>query len=171
MAETQIRNSDWEDDIDLKNDLAKFVRLNLKRLEILDFMRKDYPMYAWSLRSLARQMQYLGIQFTDYDVEVNDLEAAVEKEISGPGKLLGYRAMHKKIREIHGLQVPRDLVYAVMTKVDEERGGVGEAKRPRRDKVFVSGVSTSANVHVRHKIRYFSPILASKIVWYLFITH
>ena len=54
-------------------------------------------------------MQYFGIQFTDYDVEVNDVEAAVEKEISGPGKLLGYRAMHKKIREIHGLNVPRDL--------------------------------------------------------------
>ena len=57
-------------------------------------------MYAWSLRSLARRMQYFGIQFTNYDVEVNDEEAAVEKEISGSGKLLGYRAMHKKIREI-----------------------------------------------------------------------
>ena len=34
---------------------------------------------------------------TDYDVDVIDVEAAVEKEISGPGKLLGYRAMHKKI--------------------------------------------------------------------------
>ena len=93
-----------EDDNDLNNDLAKFVSLNLKRMEILDFLRKDYPMYAWSLRSLARRMQYFGIQFTDYDVEVNDEEAAVEKEISGPGKLLGYRAMHKKIREIHGIQ-------------------------------------------------------------------
>ena len=93
-----------EDDNDLNNDLAKFVSLNLKRMEILDFLRKDYPMYAWSLRSLARRMQYFGIQFTDYDVEVNDVEAAVEKEISGPGKLLGYRAMHKKIREIHGIQ-------------------------------------------------------------------
>ena len=71
-------------------------------MEILDLMRKDYPMYAWSLliRSLARRMQYFGILFTDYDVEVNDEEAAVEKEISGSGKLLGYRAMHKKIREI-----------------------------------------------------------------------
>ena len=87
----------WEDDNDLQNDLAKFVSLNLKRMEILDFLRKDYPMHAWSLRSLARRMQYFGIQFTDYDVEVNDVEAAVEKEISGPGKLLGYRAMHKKI--------------------------------------------------------------------------
>ena len=118
MADALIRNSDWEDDNDLKNDLAKFVSLNLKRMEILDFLRKDYPMYAWSLRSLARRMQYFGIQFTDYDVEVNDVEAAVEKEISGPGKLLGYRAMHKKIREIHGLNVPSDLVYMVMAKVD-----------------------------------------------------
>ena len=96
MADAWIRNSDWEDDNDLKNDLAKFVSLNLKRMEILDFLRKDYPMYAWSLRSLARRMQYFGIQFTDYDVEVNDVEAAVEKEISGPGKLLGYRAIIRK---------------------------------------------------------------------------
>ena len=132
-----------EDDNDLNNDLAKFVSLNLKRMEILDFLRKDYPMYAWSLRSLARRMQYFGIQFTDYDVEVNDVEAAVEKEISGPGKLLGYRAMHKKIREIRGLNVPRDLVYMVMAKKDpcglEERGGVGKSRRTRRDKVFMSG--------------------------------
>ena len=107
-------------------------------------MRKDYPMYAWSLRSLARRMQYFEIQFTDYDVEVNDVEAAVVKEIKGPGKLLGYRAINKKVREIHGLNVPRDLVYMVMAKVDpnglEERGGVGKARRPRRDKAFVSGV-------------------------------
>ena len=148
MAETKIRNIDWKDYMDLRKDLAKFVRVNLRRLEILDFMTKDYPMYAWSLRSLARRMQYCGIQFTDHDVEVNEVEDAVKKEISGPGKLLGYRAMHKEIREIQGLQVPRDLVYAVMTKVDpdglEERG-VGETKRPRRDKAFVSGVSTSAN--------------------------
>ena len=130
MADAWIRNRDWEDDNDLKNDLAKFVSLNLKRMEILDFLRKDYPMYAWSLRSLARRMQYFGIQFTDYDVEVNDVEAAVEKEISGPGKLLRYRAMHKKIPEIHGLNVPCDLVYMVMAKVDpralEERGDVGK---------------------------------------------
>ena len=145
MADAWIRNSDWEDDNDLNNDLAKFVSLNLKRMEIVDFLRKDYPMYAWSLRSLARRMQYFGIQFTDYDVEVNDVEAAVEKEISGPGKLLGYRAMHKNIWEIQGLNVPRDFVYMVMAKVDpcglEERGGVGKARRTRRDKAFMSGVS------------------------------
>ena len=48
-------------------------------------------MNAWSLRSLARRMLYFRIQFTDHDVEVNEVEDAVKKEISGPGKLLGYR--------------------------------------------------------------------------------
>ena len=102
MVDAWIRNSDWEDDNDLNNDLAKFVSLNLKRMEIVDFLRKDYPMYAWSLRSLARRMQYFGIQFTDYDVEVNDVEAAVEKEISGPGKLLGCRSERAKGFSLHG---------------------------------------------------------------------
>ena len=73
-------------------------------------MRKDYPMYAWSLRSLACRMQYFGIQFTDHNIQVNEVEDAVKKEISGPGKLLGYRALHKKIQKIQGLQVPRGLV-------------------------------------------------------------
>ena len=85
----------------------------------------------------AQGMQYFGIQFTDHDVEVNEVDDAVKKEISGPGKLLGYRTMHKKIREIQGLQVPRELVYAVMTKVDPDV--LEETKRPRRDKAFVSG--------------------------------
>ena len=94
-------------------------------------------------------MQYFGIRFTDYEVKVNDMEDVVEKEMSGAGKLLGYWAMHKKIREVHGLNVPRDLVHKVITKLDpdglEERGaGVGGVKWPRRDKAFVSGVSTTA---------------------------
>ena len=140
-ADAWIRNCDWEDDNDLKNDLANIVSLNLKRMEILDFVRKDYPMYAWSLRSLAHRMQYFGIQFTDNDVEVNDVEAAVGNDISVPGKLLGYRAMHKKIREIQGLNLARDLVYMVMAKVDlrglDERGGVEKPRRTRRDKAFM----------------------------------
>jgi len=43
----RIRNSDREDDIDLKNDLAKYNKI----LEIFKLMRKDYPTYAWSLRA------------------------------------------------------------------------------------------------------------------------
>ena len=38
----------------------------------------------------------------------------------GPGRLLGYRAMHLKIKNIHGLNKPRDLVYAAMTDLGSD---------------------------------------------------
>jgi len=56
---TRVRNSDWQEDQDLKDDLVKYVRQNLRRKEILDFVKIDYPMYAWSPRTLSRRLQYL----------------------------------------------------------------------------------------------------------------
>ena len=56
----------------------------------------------------------------DKDVAVDQVIDAIENEISGPGKLLAYRAMHKKLRQQHKLNVPRDLVHAVMQEVDPE---------------------------------------------------
>ena len=45
----------------------------------------------------------------------------MKEEMQGPGKLLGYRALHKKLRQVHDLDVPRDLVrYAVMYNVDPD---------------------------------------------------
>ena len=56
--------------------------------------------------------------------------------MDGPGQLLGYRSMQQKVREIHGLNVPGDVVYAVMKEVSPERlqarGGVVKAKRHQR---------------------------------------
>lgn len=46
-------------------------------------------MYAWSPRTLSRRPQYFGIQFTDYSVNIDDVREAVEKEMNGPGILLG----------------------------------------------------------------------------------
>lgn len=106
-------------------------------------IRADYPMYAWSLRSLARRLQYFDIKYTDYEVTVGEIQEAVQEELQGPGKLLGYRGMQQKVREIHKLNVPRDVVYGMMAQEDPEglecRGGVGIPKRPKRLNAFVSG--------------------------------
>ena len=143
----RVRNNDWQEDQDLKDDLVKYVRENLRRKEILDFVKINYPMYAWSPRTLSRRLQYFGIEFTDYSVDIDDAREAVAKEMDGPGSLLGYRALHKKIREVHGLSVPRNLVYALMTEVNpqglEERGCVGRPKRPQRNNAFPSNVRLS----------------------------
>lgn len=135
MAEALIRNSDWEDDEQLKSDLQRYVKQNLRRREILDFVRRDFPEYAWSLGTLSRRLAFFGIQYIKYDTDIEEVETAVREEIEGPGQLLGYRAMHKKLREQHNLAVPRDLVHDVMGLVDPEglqrRGDVGKKKRRR----------------------------------------
>ena len=89
-------------------------------------------------------MKYYDIKFIDYDTDLGSIEQAVRQEMDGPGRLLGYRALHKKLREVHGLMVPRNMVYTMMEEVDpsglEERGGVGQSKRPARKKRFTSMV-------------------------------
>ena len=141
----RIRNPDWLEDVELENELRKHVSRNLRQSEIVDLMRAKFPMYSWSLRTLSRRLHHFGITFTDYSVDVDNIKEVVEKEIKGPGKLLGYRSLHKKVREVHGLNVPRNLVYNVMMDVNpeglEERRGVGMTKRPKRTGSFTSNVN------------------------------
>ena len=168
---TRIRNSEWEEDEQLRQDLEKLVQQNLRRKEVLDFMISKYPMYAWSIQSLSRRLQYFDIKYTDYDVDLEDVKQAVKAELEGPGKLLGYRAMQQKIREVHGLNASRDVVYAVMGEADpkglEARGGIGKPKRPRRTKAFVSGVSDNNKVTISEHER-FSLLIC---LWLTFLMH
>ena len=111
----RIRNSEWQHDEQLKSDLEKYVERNLSRKEILDFVARDYPQYAWSFGTLVRGLAFFNVKYLRYDTSIVDVEDAVREEIEGPGQLLGYRAMHHKIREQHHLCVPQNLVYDVMT--------------------------------------------------------
>ena len=94
----RIRNVNWMEDLELKHE--KYVRQGLQRNEILNFMKRDFGEYAWSLRTLDRRMQHFEIRYTDtINVTVDEVKSAVRKELDGPDKLLGYRAMHNKIRQ------------------------------------------------------------------------
>ena len=128
-------SADWERDEGLEADLNRYVLANYSRREVLDFVRRDYPEYAWSLPTLSRRLAFFDIRYTRYDTDIKDVENAVREEIEGPGQCLGYRNMQRKIREQHQLAVPRDLVYDVMGVVDpeglERRGNVGQKKRWR----------------------------------------
>ena len=93
-----IRNIHWKEGDILKSDLKKYVTEDLRRTEILDFMKRDFSQYAWSLSSLDRHMRYFDIHYTDNNVTVEQIRDAVKKEVDGPGKLLGYRAMQKNTK-------------------------------------------------------------------------
>ena len=77
-------------------------------------------------------MAHFNIKYTNYDTDLQAVEMAVREEIEGPGQLLGYRSMHKKLQEQHNLAVPHGLVHDVMTLVDPEglecRSNVGRKK-------------------------------------------
>ncbi len=83
---------------------------NLKSEEMLDFLSEKYPMYAWSLGTLAHRLNHFNIRYVERNTTPEEVEEAVRAKLNGPGKLLGYRALHKKIREVHELKVPRDVV-------------------------------------------------------------
>ena len=43
MVSSSWKDSLWKDDEELKADLEQYVRQNLKRSEILDFVKRDLP--------------------------------------------------------------------------------------------------------------------------------
>ena len=75
--------------------MERYVRQGYKREEALDFLKRDFPMYPWSIRSLDRSLQCFEIYYNNPEVSVEEVKDAVKKELEGPGRLLGYRAMHK----------------------------------------------------------------------------
>ena len=84
-------------DYNLEEPLRNHNRQGLQRKEILRFMVRDFGEYTWSLRSLDRKLSYFNIHRNDKSVSVEDVISAINKELMGPGRLLGYRAMHLKI--------------------------------------------------------------------------
>ena len=137
-----FRSNTWTVDEDLKDQLIKYVSQGLKREEILDFVKRDFSHYAWSLHTLDRRLKFIDIHRTGRDVTVDELREAVNEELEGPGQRLGYRAIQKKIRQEHGLNVPRDLVEALICDLDPEGleacGGVGTKKKHREKGVFTT---------------------------------
>ena len=105
----------WKEDVNLKNEMENYAREGLQLSEMIDFLKRDFSHYKWSIRSLDRRLRFFEIYYNDKNVPVEDVVDAVQKELDGPGALLGYWAVHKKIRQQHNIKVPRDAVYTVMT--------------------------------------------------------
>ena len=47
VAVSLMENSDWINDVALEQDLRDCMRRNLKKKEILNFMKRDYEQYCW----------------------------------------------------------------------------------------------------------------------------
>ena len=133
-----MASSSWKDDDELKADLEQYVRQNLKRSEILDFVKRDFPEYAWSIATLDRRLRQFGIRYIDYTTSIGAVSEAVQQELNGPGKLLGYIALNQKLRTEHDIKVPRHLVHTVLADLDPEGLGARRLQnKGKKPKIFV----------------------------------
>ena len=107
---------------------------------IQDFMERDYNQYRWSIPTLDRRLRAFGIYYVSKEVPLADVKAAVQLELDGPGKLLGYRAMNLKLRTEYDICVPRKLAADVMWDLDPDGVQARNVKRKRKlpKKPFVS---------------------------------
>ena len=126
----------WHENESLIDSLKRYVKQNLKRIEIIDYMKRDFPKYPWSLSTLARRLKHFGISYIDKEVDLQQVISAVQKELEGPGKNLGYRAMHLKLRTEYHISIPRDLVADVMFDLDpdgvQDRNVKKKEKKPKK---------------------------------------
>ena len=113
-------NTDWKINEDLRSDLDKYVRENIKKCEILDFVKRDYPDYPWSMPTLSRRLKHFGIKYINYETPLEAVTDAVSKELNGPGRCLGYRALNQKLRNERNIKVPRHLVHNVLAELNPE---------------------------------------------------
>ena len=72
------------------------------------------------MRTFDRLLRHFEINYVNYTITIDEVKEAVKEELEGPGHLFGYKAMAQKIRQQHGLNTPRYLIYCVMQELDEE---------------------------------------------------
>ena len=70
-------------------------------------------MLAALIRTLHRKLKEYETFFNEKNFTVDVVRRAVEIELAGPGKQLGYRTMYKKFRQLYELNVPRGLMYDI----------------------------------------------------------
>ena len=89
---TDRRSSSWKEVDLLKGELQKYVKQGLKREEAIDFLRKDFPKFAWSNRTLDERLRHFEVycKFIYHYFGWKDVKEVVKKELEGPSKLLGY---------------------------------------------------------------------------------
>ena len=140
MASSSMATS-WFDNKELEDILLMYVSQNMKGKEILDYMRRDFSCYPWSIPTLDRRLRYFNIRYIDNTVTIPTVAEAVRKEMEGPGNLLGYRNMNLKLRTEYGIRVPRHVVHDIMWDInphalDERNIMKKKTKKPKQP--FVS---------------------------------
>ena len=98
---------------------------------------------------MTSRLKTFSISYSDTSVPIEKVTRVVFKEINGLGTLRGYRAMQQKVRQVHGLNVPRQPGHDVMNQLDLE---VLENRMPGKRKKEVKGHFVSCGPDLVHSL-------------------
>ena len=135
---------DWKDSSELEITLNNLVKRNITRQEILSYLNRDFLDLAkrgsWSLGTLDRALKHFNIHYIDRHIDFAVVKKIIEQEMAGAGSGLGYRAMALKLRQVYDMKVPRDVVYSMMTMIDDKKlkDRQPTTKKKQRDRKFIT---------------------------------
>ena len=100
---------------------------------ILNFLDK-YHDIKMSKRTLLNRLKEYGLSQRNCEIDEALLREHISKELEGPGRLLGYRAMWRKLHLKYGINVPQSSVEMLLREMDPEGTRLPQARRLKRRK-------------------------------------
>ena len=105
---------------------------------ILSFLEK-YHSITISRRTLLNRLKTYGLSRRGCNVDDNQIRQYIIEELDGPGRQSGYRAMWRRLKAKHGLNIPRSLVAHLLKEIDPEGSKNRQAHRLRRRRYLNPG--------------------------------
>ena len=99
--------------------IESYFHLGFTAQEIVLFLTNVHCMYI-SLRHLKRILRRLGCRRRGFQSNLDEVVDVVQEELRGSGSLLGYRAMHQRLLNHHGLVTTREVVRHILRVFDPE---------------------------------------------------
>ena len=93
--------------------IRHYFKKNYKYSTILQFLEKFHNIKL-SKRTLIRKLQEYGLGRRKYNANRDQVEQAIQQELNGSGRLLGYRAMWRRLQSNYGIYVRRLTVQNVL---------------------------------------------------------
>ena len=123
-TEAEYRHQDSQDSVD--GIIANLFHRGYPYIDIVRLL--DQQGIFMHVRTLKRRLQHLGLS-TRNNIDENIVRNAISKEITGPGRLAGYRSVWHALRLRHQIHVPRSVVARLLKELDPQ---AVEDRRARR---------------------------------------
>ena len=98
---------------------------------ILDFLEQHHDI-KMSKRTLLNRLKEYDLTRGNCEIDEAVIRDHIRKELEGPGSLLGYRAMWRKLHLKYGIDVPRSVVEILLRQMDPEGTRLRQAHKLKR---------------------------------------